>query len=83
MTLPKVPIVDGLLAFECPRCHERVGERHYGPCEACRSQLRDTLGASSGVDGKAWTGEAWTGEDRPHFEPKMHVVPNHVATKDD
>lgn len=56
--------------FDCPRCGASVSERFYGPCTACRRELAATLG----------------GERREmaaeRFEPSMHVVPNHVATKD-
>ena len=61
-------------SFVCPRCSSPVHERFYGPCEACRRQLR----AEQGSDG---TGAAEP--ERTMFEPKMNVVPNHVATKDD
>jgi hypothetical protein len=54
----------------CPRCGDRAEERFYGPCTACRSQLRRTLG-----------GEARAVE-REAFEPAMHVTPNAVALKD-
>jgi hypothetical protein len=59
------------MPFSCPRCHEPVDERFYGPCPTCRAQLRLTLG-----------GEARDVE-RSVFEPSMHVTPNAVATKDD
>jgi hypothetical protein len=57
-------------AFECPRCSEAAVEVFYGPCTACREQLRATM----------WI-EAPEGP-RTAYEPKMNVVPNHVATKD-
>jgi hypothetical protein len=42
----------------------------YGPCDDCCGQLR-----------AAYAGVARTIEVT-RFEPKMHVVPNQVATKD-
>jgi hypothetical protein len=60
---------DELLSFVCPRCAAEVEARLYGPCAACREQLVATYG-----------GEARRVES-PRFEPKMHVTPNHVATK--
>ena len=57
--------------FHCPRCHNEVTARFYGPCESCRSELRATLG----------------GEGREvvaaEYAPKMNVTPNAVAVKDD
>ncbi len=54
----------------CPRCGLEADERFYGPCTACRQELRATLG----------------GEQRPieggRFEPRSHVTPNAVATKE-
>ena len=58
------------MPFTCPRCHEAVDERFYGPCPACRAQLRVTL-----------AGEAREVE-LGSFEPAMHVTPNAVALKD-
>lgn len=34
---------DGLIEFECPRCHRLVRERFYGPCGVCRVNLRVTI----------------------------------------
>jgi hypothetical protein len=59
------------MPFTCPRCHESVDERFYGPCPACREQLRLAL-----------RGEARVVE-LGAFEPGMHVTPNAVALKDD
>lgn len=54
----------------CPRCNKTVQERFYGPCTACRDELKATLG----------------GEKREvevaAYEPKMNVVPNQIATKE-
>jgi hypothetical protein len=58
------------LAFACPRCHTDVTENHYGPCAACRADLRAT------VRGTAHT------VDVADYEPKVNVTPNAVATKD-
>jgi hypothetical protein len=54
----------------CPRCGADAEEAFYGPCSACRAQLRATLG------GEARDVEA------AGYEPKMNVTPNAVATKD-
>jgi predicted RNA-binding Zn-ribbon protein involved in translation (DUF1610 family) len=58
-----------VLGFDCPRCGADVSERFYGPCGPCRSQL-----ASLGGDHRE--------VDVARFEPRMHVTPNAVATKD-
>jgi len=56
--------------FVCPRCSSEVHDRFYGPCAACRADLRARL----------------AGEERDvasaAFEPSMHVTPNAVATKE-
>lgn len=58
------------LQFSCPRCEHEVEEPYYGPCAACRLELRATIrGTARTVDGGA-------------YEPKMNVVPNQIATKD-
>lgn len=54
----------------CPRCGRSVSVAFYGPCDECCGQLR-----------AAYAGEARAIEPT-RFEPKMHVVPNQVATKD-
>ncbi len=59
-----------LLDVTCPRCGRAAAERYYGPCTACRAELRATLG------GEARELEAVA------YEPKMNVVPNQVATRD-
>ena len=59
------------MPFTCPRCLEPIDERFYGPCQACRNQLRALLGGEAKV------------VERTAFEPAMHVTPNAVALKDD
>jgi len=57
----------------CPRCGAGDGiARFYGPCEACRSELRAKFAGAGAVP--ASTREA--------YEPKPNVTPNFVATKD-
>ena len=58
------------LDFACPRCHAAVAEAFYGPCEACRDQLRATMGSAA------------RDVEVADYEPKMNVTPNAVATKD-
>lgn len=54
----------------CPRCGGVLTEALYGPCPACRSDLRArSLRQAEIVEVAA-------------YEPKMNVVPNQVATKD-
>lgn len=57
-------------SYDCPRCARAVTEQYYGPCDACRTDLRATLGGDA-RDIAAVT-----------YEPKMNVTPNAVATKD-
>ena len=72
--MPQIPVVNGLLQFACPRCHVAVTARSYGPCGACRADLNE----------KFYQAPGRVGEPGPsRFEPKMNVVPNFVATKDD
>lgn len=59
------------MEFVCPRCETAVESRFYGPCESCRTQLRDTYRSSGRVVEVA------------EYEPKMNVTPNAVALKDD
>ncbi|MEZ5340361.1 MAG: hypothetical protein R2706_02630 [Acidimicrobiales bacterium] len=54
----------------CPRCGLDTVERFYGPCEACRADLRARL---SGEQSDVVAAE---------YEPKMNVTPNAVASKD-
>ena len=60
-----------LLPFSCPRCHQAVDEQYYGPCTACRTELRASLGGESRA------------VEAAGYEPKMHVTPNAVALTDD
>ena len=62
--------------FDCPRCHQSVTERFWGPCGRCRTELN----AAYRKDGAGEGSESEPSATR--FEPAMHVVPNHVATKD-
>jgi len=57
--------------MECPRCGRAVEQPFYGPCTACRDDLRAKLG----TEGRAVETES--------YEPKMNVIPNAVALKDD
>ena len=56
--------------YGCPRCGSEATEAWYGPCQACRTTLRASLG-----------GEARDVESADYV-PKMNVTPNAVATKD-
>jgi hypothetical protein len=60
-----------LLEITCPRCGAAARAEYYGPCDACRDQLRATMG-----------NEAST-VDAAEYEPKMNVTPNAVALKDE
>jgi hypothetical protein len=55
----------------CPRCQRPVDERFYGPCSACRDELRAAFQREARAAGAA------------DYEPAMHVTPNAVALKDD
>lgn len=59
------------MEITCPRCSAVAVADFYGPCEACRTELRSTMGG----DG--------TGAVAAEYEPKMNVTPNAVALKDD
>lgn len=63
-------VSDDELRFDCPRCASAVAERFYGPCAACRAELRAHLGGTR------------RDVDAGRYEPAMNVVPNQVATKD-
>lgn len=56
------------MQITCPRCQASVDEDFYGPCDACRAQLRASGREARSVD--------------TTYEPKMNVTPNAVATKD-
>ena len=58
------------ISYECPRCYTAVDERFYGPCTACREDLRATQGNEAQV------------VEAAAYEPKMNVTPNAVALKD-
>jgi hypothetical protein len=59
--------------FDCPRCGAKdIGERFYGPCQACRDHLNETLYKAPTEMAAA---EAYV--------PKMNVTPNAVALKAD
>lgn len=55
--------------FTCPRCAVERTEAYYGPCTACRGELR-----------AAQAGEAR--DVSVDYVPKMNVTPNAVASKD-
>ena len=55
----------------CPRCSNQVDDEFYGPCPACRTELRATFQSAGRVVEVA------------EYEPKMNVTPNAVALKDD
>lgn len=59
------------MEFRCPRCTTDVVEEFYGPCEACRTQLRSTFASEGRI------------VELAEYEPKMNVTPNAVALKDD
>ena len=59
------------LSFTCPRCGADAQERTYGPCSACRLQLRARFAGEGRV------------VDVAEYVPKMNVTPNAVALKDD
>jgi len=56
--------------FACPRCGSTVTERFWGPCHSCRNELTAVMRRDAEEI------------ETERFEPAMHVVPNHVATKD-
>ena len=60
-----------LLTLTCPRCGAEVGERFYGPCLSCRTELRVKFLSEGRV------------VELAEYEPKMNVTPNAVALKDD
>ncbi len=58
------------LELTCPRCGASSQVRFYGPCPACREQLRASVGGTAHDVAVA------------DYEPKMNVTPNSVALKD-
>jgi hypothetical protein len=60
-----------VVEFSCPRCRSNVEARFYGPCEPCRTQLRDVFRSEGRV------------VEVREYEPKVNVTPNAVALKDD
>lgn len=68
LAVPGVVAAD--LEVSCPRCGATTVLRFYGPCEACRSELRSSQAREQHA------------VDAPVYEPKMNVTPNSVATKD-
>lgn len=61
---------DGDLSFTCPRCRRDVEERAYGPCTACRAEMRSTVAGERRDVAEA------------DYVPKMNVTPNAVAVKE-
>ena len=57
--------------FACPRCNTDVSEEFYGPCPACRGELKAKFESEGRVVEVA------------EYEPKMNVTPNAVALKED
>lgn len=64
------PVQSAIVEFTCPRCTTTVEARFYGPCESCRTQLREVFRSEGRVVEVA------------EYEPKMNVTPNAVALKD-
>ena len=64
------------MPFTCPRCRRPADERFYGPCQACRDDLRASMAATARE-------VAANSPSAAAFEPNMHVTPNAVALKDD
>ena len=69
MSVRNVGSID--VEFTCPRCATVVETEFYGPCPACREQLRVALARQAKV------------VEVLEYEPKMNVTPNAVALKDD
>jgi hypothetical protein len=59
------------MEFTCPRCSAEVSDEFYGPCDSCRTQLRDAFRGRGRI------------VELVEYEPKMNVTPNAVALKDD
>jgi hypothetical protein len=58
------------LTFTCPRCNAEVTERLYGPCTACRGELRAAFAAEA------------RDVEIEEYVPKMNVTPNAVASRE-
>jgi ribosomal protein L37E len=59
------------VATRCPRCGAETLMRFTAPCAACTAALREKFRRDArAVEAKA-------------YEPKMNVIPNAVALKDD
>lgn len=69
-TVTETAPLDDPTRFDCPRCGEDTTQVYWGPCGACRAELRAT-----------WGNEAREIQTAA-YEPKMNVTPNAVATKD-
>ena len=70
---PAAPPADtpaAALTFDCPRCGRAASDLTYGPCGECRDELRTTQRRDAEQ------------LDVDRYEPKLNVVPNHVATKE-
>jgi hypothetical protein len=63
--------MDDTTGFACPRCGSAVDEEFYGPCTACRVELRAVMRVQARV------------VDIAEYAPKINVTPNAVALKDD
>ena len=57
-------------ALPCPRCSKPVSQEFYGPCENCRSELRNAQCREPEQ------------LEAARYEPSMHVTPNAVALKE-
>jgi len=57
--------------LDCPRCGRPLDTEYYGPCEACRTELRATFHAAPRA------------VEPTEYVPKTNVTPNAVALRDD
>lgn len=68
--MPALHLAAARPTIVCPRCAARSEERFYGPCVACRAELRASVaGVARQIEQEA-------------FVPAMHVTPNAVALKE-
>jgi hypothetical protein len=65
-----IDVTTGPVSRICPRCGAEGLEVFYGPCGACRSDLRSKLGGRRDADVELEAAE------------RVHRTPNFVATKD-